>query len=221
MCIKKAQDYLRKKQFSSEILVVDNGSVDKSRKICEKLGVRVIIENNKGYGSALRRGIIESKGKYTLMLDSDYTYSLESLDMFVEKIEEGYDLIVGNRFTGLMEKGATPFINKYIGNPILSKVGKLLFPCKINDFHCGIRIFDTEKIKKLNLKTSGMEFASEMIASAYINKLKMIEIPTKLRKPPFYRKSHLHPIKDSLRHIYLLLQLKMNNREKCKWYNKT
>lgn len=208
-CILEAKKYLKDKKFTSEILVVDNGSTDDSKNICKRLNIRLIIEKEKGYGCALRRGINESRGKYTLMLDSDYTYSLENVDSFLNKIEQGYDLVVGNRFTGLMEKGAMPLLNKYIGNPILSFLGKILFPCNINDFHCGIRLYDTSKIKKLNLNSCGMEYASEMIAMAVKNNLKLAEVPTKLRCSPYYRIPHLRPIRDSIRHIKLLIRLKI------------
>ena len=209
-CIKEAKKNLKNKEFNYEILVVDNGSTDKSVQICKKLGARVIYENKKGYGSALITGIKNCKGKYTIMLDSDYTYSLYNIDLYLNKIKEGYDLIVGNRFTGLMEKGAMPFFNKYFGNPILSFIGKKMFPCNVNDFHCGLRIFNTEKIRNLNLKCEGMEFASEMIAKACLSNLKIGELEVKLRKTNRNRKSHLKPIRDGLKHIIILTKLKFN-----------
>jgi len=166
-CINKARKFMDRNNINGEILIADNGSTDGSIKIALKNNARVINVKEKGYGSALISGIKNSKGKYIIMADSDNTYDFLNLEEFYNYLKEGYDLVIGNRFSGGIEKGAMPILNKYIGNPILSFIGKKLYPCGVNDFHCGLRGINKETFLNLNLSSSGMEFASEMIIQCY------------------------------------------------------
>jgi len=206
-CINNALSGLNKLQLPSEIIVIDNGSADKSISIAESLGAKVISESNKGYGYALNRGINESRYEYILMADADDSYEIENLNEFIVELENNYDLVMGNRFKGGVESGAMPFLHRYIGNPFLSFIGKHLFKLRINDFHCGIRAFRKSRILELKLITGGMEFASEMLVKASLKKLTMSEIPTRLRKDGRGRKSHLRTWRDGFRHLFFLLIL--------------
>lgn len=208
ICIKKAQKFLKDNNIDGEVLIVDNGSIDSSKEIARVLNARVIEEEKKGYGAALIKGIKEAKGKYVIMGDSDGSYDFYEIGEIYNKLIEGYDLVVGNRFIRKMEKGAMPFINKYIGNPILSFIGRKLFPCKAKDFHCGLRGFNKDKILKLNLNTLGMEFASEMIIKAVKENYKIEEVPIKLYKSPNSRKNHLRPFRDGMRHLKIIFKSK-------------
>lgn len=206
--ITKAKRFLNDHNINGEILIVDNGSNDSSKEIARSLNVRVVEEGKQGYGMALMKGIKEANSKYIIMGDSDGTYDFYEIKEFYDRLNEGYDLVVGNRFINKMENGAMSFINKYIGNPILSFIGNKLFPCNINDFHCGLRGFNKEKILKLKLCSSGMEFASEMIIKAVKNKYKMIEVPITLYKSPNARNNHLRPFKDGIRHLKVIFKNK-------------
>ena len=210
--IKTAQKYLKRKKIEkiSEILVSDNGSIDNSIKIAKKNKARVVKTNELGYGSALLNGIKYSKGDYIIMGDADMSYDFNDLDGFIESLDDGYDLVVGNRFMGGIEKGAMSFSHK-LGVPFLSKIGNLLFKTPINDFHCGLRAFKKNKINKLNLRCKGMEFASEMICKSSIYNLKMKEIPTKLYKDERSKKSHLKTVRDGFRHLIFMIKLKITN----------
>ncbi len=208
--IQKAHKFLDENHINGEILIVDNGSIDNSKKIALKNGARVIKENKKGYGYALQKGIKEAKGKYIIMGDSDGSYNFSDAGKFYDKLKEGYDLVVGNRFIVKMESGAMPYLNRYIGNPFLSWLGRKLFPCEIHDFHCGLRGFNKEKIIDLKLTSKGMEFASEMIVKSVKMNYQMTEIPTQLLKSPYPRKNHLHPFRDGIRHIFLMFNEKIN-----------
>lgn len=206
-CIKKAQSYIEKSKISAEVLIADNNSTDNTCKIAEELGARVIHVIEKGYGNALKGGIKEAKGKYIIMADSDDSYDLEHLELFVEKLREGYDLVMGNRFKGGIAKGAMPFSHK-LGVPFLSFVGRMVCHSKIGDFHCGIRGLNKESIQKLNLQCGGMEFASEMIVKVERAKLKVAEVPTTLKKDGRGGKSHLKTFSDGWRHLKFLLTVK-------------
>lgn len=208
ICIEKAKKYLESRTISGEVLVSDNGSTDKSIEIAESLGARVVQTDVKGYGSALLNGIANAKGKYIIMGDADDSYDFSNLDLFVEKLQEGYDLVMGNRFWGGIEEGAMPWSHKYIGNPVLSMIGRILYRSKLRDWHCGLRGFNRESINALNLHCTGMEFASEMVIKAEKNKLKTIEVPTKLYKDKRGRKPHLRSIPDGIRHLKILLRYK-------------
>ncbi len=207
-CIKKAKTFLSRNGIDGEVLIADNGSTDGSTTIALSNGARVVNVKEKGYGSALREGIRNSNGKYIIMGDSDDTYDFLNLESFYKYLKEDYDLVIGNRFNGGIEKGAMPFLNRYVGNPFLSFFGRILYPCKVGDFHCGLRGVNKERILKLDLKSNGMEFASEMIVLCLKNNYKIKEIDTTLSVGKRQRKPHLRPVRDSLRHIKILLKLR-------------
>ena len=204
-CIEKAQWYLQEYRVAGEILIADNGSTDGSQHIAQKLGARVVDVTAKGYGSALLGGITAAKGQYIIMGDADDSYDFTQLNPFVEKLRQGYDLVMGNRFQGGIKPGAMPFLHKYLGNPVLTWLGKLLFASPCRDFHCGLRGFTKEAIARLNLRTTGMEFASEMVVKATLNKMKITEVPTTLSPDGRSRPPHLRTWRDGWRHLRFLL----------------
>ncbi len=205
VCIRKAQQYLGKHQIAGEILIADNGSIDGSREIALLMGARVIPVAIRGYGAALREGIQAAFGKYIIMGDADDSYDFENLDVFVEKLDAGYDLVMGNRFKGGIKPGAMPFLHKYLGNPVLSSIGKLFFQSDVGDFHCGLRGFRREAIVEMKLQTLGMEFASEMVIKAILNSLKITEVPTILSPDGRSRPPHLRTWQDGWRHLRFML----------------
>jgi glycosyltransferase involved in cell wall biosynthesis len=204
-CIKKAQDFLNQNKISGEVIIADNGSTDGSQDIAHSLNARVISVQEKGYGSALRGGIDAAKGKYVMMGDADDSYDFSNMMPYLVKLREGYDLVMGNRFKGGIEKGAMPFLHKYLGNPVLSFLGRLFFKSNIGDFHCGLRGFSKEAYNKMKLKTTGMEFASEMIVSASLKSMKIAEVPTTLSKDGRSRPPHLNTWRDGWRHLRFLV----------------
>lgn len=205
VCIRKALKYLADNNVSGEVVIGDNGSTDGSQDIARRCGARVVDIPRKGYGSALMGAIQASKGKYVIMGDSDDSYDFSNLNAYVEKLREGYDLVMGNRFKGGIAKGAMPFLHYYLGNPVLSFIGKLFFGGNINDFHCGLRGFRQDIVSLLNLQTTGMEFASEMVVKANINKLRITEVPTTLSPDGRSRPPHLRTWRDGWRHLRFLL----------------
>lgn len=205
VCIDKAMKYLNDNNISGEVVIGDNGSTDGSQDIARNCGARVVDIPRKGYGSALMGAIQAAKGKYVIMGDSDDSYDFSNLNAYVEKLRDGYDLVMGNRFKGGIAKGAMPFLHYYLGNPVLSFIGKLFFGGGINDFHCGLRGFRQDIVTLLNLQTTGMEFASEMVVKAQINKLKIIEVPTTLSPDGRSRPPHLRTWRDGWRHLRFLL----------------
>lgn len=213
-CIKICQDFLEQHNISGEVLVIDNNSTDNSYQLAKKCKARVIKEMAPGYGSALLRGIKEAKGEYIIMGDADCSYDFSACYPFLEKLRDGYDMVVGNRFKGGIEKDAMPFLHKYVGNPVLSFVGKKLFSIEVGDFHCGLRGFNTKKVRDLQLKCNGMDFASEMIIEAKINGFKMTEIPIVLHKDGRINSvSHLDTFKDGLLHLNTILQIYKRNKK--------
>jgi len=204
-CVSEAMRFLELYEIDGEVLVADNGSTDNSIELAKAAGARVTHVSAKGYGSALLGGIDAANSEYILMADADQTYEWKDVNRFVELLDENYDLVMGNRFTGVIEKNAMPFLNKYLGNPVLSLIGKILFKTKVGDFHCGIRAFRKSKMQEINLTSSGMEFASEIVIKSTLANLKITEIPTRLRVPPYDRKPHLRPIRDGWRHLRLML----------------
>lgn len=204
-CIDKAMRYLRERNITGEVVIGDNGSTDGSQEIARTCGARVIDVPRKGYGSALMSAIQASRGKYVIMGDSDDSYDFSALDAFVEKLREGYDLVMGNRFKGGVAKGAMPFLHRYLGNPVLSFIGRLFFGSRIGDFHCGLRGFRQDLVSLLSLHATGMEFATEMVVKATLFKLKITEVPTTLAVDGRSRPPHLRTWRDGWRHLRFLL----------------
>ncbi|MBR0092464.1 MAG: glycosyltransferase family 2 protein [Lachnospiraceae bacterium] len=204
-CIQKANRFLLENQIDGEVLISDNGSTDGSTRVAEREGARVVIAEQRGYGAALIKGCQEARGKYVIMGDADDSYDFSNLVAFVEKLREGYDLVMGNRFAGGIEKDAMPWLHKYIGNPVLSFVGRLFFRSNIRDFHCGLRGYNKQSIQKLELHTTGMEYASEMVVMAQLNGLRITEVPTTLKKDGRNRAPHLRTFRDGWRHLKFLL----------------
>ena len=205
ICIEKANQFFRTNAINGEVIIADNGSSDGSQEIALNHGAKVISIANKGYGNALKGGIENASGKYIIMGDADDSYDFSNLTPFIEKLRDGADLVIGNRFKGGIKKGAMPFLHKYLGNPVLSYLGRLFFNSSIGDFHCGLRGFSKEAYLKMNLATSGMEFASEMIVKSHLLNLKIVEVPTILHKDGRSRKPHLNTWSDGWRHLRFLL----------------
>lgn len=205
VCVAKAVNFIREHHIDGEVIVADNGSTDRSIEIATANGARVVPVSKKGYGSALQGGINAARGKYIIMADSDDSYDLVHLLPFVEKLREGYDLVMGNRFKGGILKGAMPWHHKYIGNPVLSFLGRLFFRTPAKDFHCGLRGFTKEATTKMHLQTTGMEFASEIVIKASILNMKVCEVPTILSPDGRDRPPHLNSFRDGWRHLRFLL----------------
>ncbi len=205
ICIKKAQTFLTENNVDGEILIADNGSTDGSQEIAARMGARVINVKNKGYGAALIGGCNAAEGQYVIMGDADDSYDFLHLMPFLEKLREGYDLVMGNRFRGGIEKGAMPPLHRYIGNPVLSFIGRVFYPSKIKDFHCGLRGYNRDRMRALDLRTTGMEYASEMVVQCTLNHYSMIEVPTTLKKDGRSRAPHLRSFRDGWRHLKFLL----------------
>jgi glycosyltransferase involved in cell wall biosynthesis len=205
VCIDKAQAYLERSGIVGEVVIADNGSTDGSQEIAEAHGARVVPVADKGYGAALLGGIAAAQGTYVIMGDADDSYDFSNLDPFVEKLRAGDELVMGNRFLGGIEPGAMPPLHKYLGNPVLSTIGKIFFRSPISDFHCGLRGFNREAIKQLHLQTTGMEFASEMVVKASLGGSRVSEVPTTLKKDGRSRPPHLRSWRDGWRHLRFLL----------------
>lgn len=209
-CICRAQAFLQEQNLPGEILVVDNGSTDNSEKIAKNAGARVIRTIKRGYGSALATGIAKAEYEHILMMDCDMSYDVYDGKEMLYKLEEGYELVIGNRFAGGIEKGAMPWLHQYIGNPVLSALGRGLSHTDIKDFHCGLRAFCKNSILKLDLRTTQMEYASEMIMKAAQAELPIAQIPCRLYCDGRNGKSHLRTMRDGVRHLICLLK----NRKK-------
>ena len=205
LCINKANSWIARSGIAVEVVIADNGSTDGSQLIAEKLGARVICVDQPGYGSALFHGAMASKGEWIVMGDSDDSYDFSQLDVFVKKLQEGFDLVMGNRFLGGIAKGAMPWKNYYIGNPVLTWIGRMLFNCPASDFHWGLRGFRKEAFIRMDLRTTGMEFASEMVIKASLFGMKIAEVPTTLSKDGRSRPPHLLPWRDGWRHLRFML----------------
>ncbi|MEX0152440.1 glycosyltransferase family 2 protein [Microbacterium sp. LMI1-1-1.1] len=204
-CVRKAKGFLDRTGISGEVVVADNGSTDGSQAIATGLGARVVPASRRGYGAALLAGIDQAHGTYTIMGDADDSYDFTRLEPFVERLRTGSDLVMGNRFAGGIEPGAMPPLHKYLGNPVLSFIGQLFFRPGIGDFHCGLRGFNTERIRALSLKTTGMEFASEMVVRSSLARYRIDEVPTTLKKDGRSRPPHLRSWHDGWRHLRFLL----------------
>ncbi|WP_459938343.1 glycosyltransferase family 2 protein [Desulfonatronum parangueonense] len=205
VCIQKAQQFLKAHSVAGEVIVADNGSSDGSQKIARDNGARVVDIAEQGYGSALMGGINAARGKFVIMGDSDDSYDFSALMPFLQKLREGNELVMGNRFRGGIKPRAMPLLHRYLGNPVLTGLGRLFFKSPIGDFHCGLRGFRKTAIQNLNLRTTGMEFASEMVVKATLNKLRIAEVPTTLSPDGRSRPPHLRSWRDGWRHLRFLL----------------
>jgi glycosyltransferase involved in cell wall biosynthesis len=204
-CVQKARTYLQRAGIAGEVLIADNGSTDGSQSLAETAGARVIEVRDKGYGAALIGGIEAARGRYVIMADADDSYDFTQLDEFVAGLREGFQLVIGNRFKGGIKPGAMPVLNRYLGNPVLSFLGRTLFASPVGDFHCGLRGFDRQAILELKLRASGMEFASEMVVKASLARLRIAEVPTTLSPDGRDRAPHLRPWRDGWRHLRFML----------------
>jgi len=204
-CITKAKSFLAEAEINGEIVVGDNGSTDGSQEIARELGARVVDVTPRGYGAAIRGATLASRGKYIIMGDADDSYDFSALELFVAGLREGKDLVMGNRFMGGIEPGAMPWKNRHLGNPLLSWVGRLFFHCPARDLHCGLRGFSRQAFERMDLHTTGMEFASEMVIKANLLGMEISEMPTKLHPDGRTRAPHLRPWRDGWRHLRFML----------------
>lgn len=204
-CIVKANESLKNLRLAGEVLIADNGSTDGSQEIARSLGARVVQVERKGYGNALMRGIATARGKYVIMGDSDDSYDFTNLGPFVDKLRSGYDLVMGNRFLGGIQPGAMPNLHRYLGNPVLTAIGRLFFKSPSGDFHCGLRGFNREAMLGLDLRTTGMEFASEMVVKSTLHNLRITEVPTTLQPDGRSRPPHLRSWRDGWKHLRFLM----------------
>jgi hypothetical protein len=207
-CIAKARAGLERAGLRGEVLVADNGSTDGSVAIAAQAGARVVAVLEKGYGSALRGGIAAARGKWIIMGDADDSYDFSRIEGFVEKFRQGFDLVMGCRLPsggGVIAPGAMPWKNRWLGNPTLSFIGRLLFKCPARDFHCGLRGFTKDACRQMELKTTGMEFASEMVIKATLKSLRIAEVPITLHPDGRSRPPHLKPWRDGWRHLRFML----------------
>jgi glycosyltransferase involved in cell wall biosynthesis len=205
LCIRKALAYLERAQIHGEVVIGDNGSTDGSQQIALGCGARVVKIEQRGYGAALYGATLASRGKYIVMGDSDDSYDFSNLDPFIDKLRQGYDLVMGSRFAGGIKPGAMPWKNRYIGNPILSAIGRIFFRSPAKDFHCGLRAYSRDAFTRMDLRTTGMEFASEMVIKATLERMKIAEVPTTLSPDGRSRPPHLRPYRDGWRHLRFML----------------
>jgi len=204
-CIRKAQQALEEGNIAGEVIVADNGSTDGSPEIAEKLGARVVRVQRKGYGSALMGGINAASGKYIVMGDADESYDFGHLPRFLEQLRKGADIVMGNRFRGGIQKYAMPPLHQYFGNPALTWIGRLFFHSPVGDFYCGLRGFRKDAFERMDLRTTGMEFATEMVVKATVLKLRIAEVPTTLSPDGRNRPPHLRTWRDGWRTLRFFL----------------
>jgi glycosyltransferase involved in cell wall biosynthesis len=204
-CVRRAREFLARAGIDGEVLVADNGSTDGSQALAAAAGARVVRVAERGYGAALRAGIEAARGRYVIMGDADDSYDFGRLEAFVEKLREGYPLVMGNRFKGGILPGAMPPLHRYLGNPVLSFIGRLFFRTRVGDFHCGLRGFDRELLLALDPRTPGMEFASEVVVKAALAGWRIAEVPTTLSPDGRGRAPHLRSFRDGWRHLRFLL----------------
>ncbi|HVZ33442.1 MAG TPA: glycosyltransferase family 2 protein [Polyangiaceae bacterium] len=210
-CVEAAVRCIRENNLAGEVIVADNGSTDGSQEIARQAGARVVSISQKGYGAALMGGFAAARGRYLIMGDSDQSYDFAESVKFVEKLRQGYDLVMGNRFDvaggGGVQPGAMPLKNRYLGNPVLTYIGRTLFSCPAHDFHCGLRGFTKTAFDSMQVRTPGMEFASEIVIKATLRGMKITEVPIKLHKDGRDRPPHLRPWRDGWRHLRFMLCL--------------
>jgi glycosyltransferase involved in cell wall biosynthesis len=204
-CVRKAIGFLSASGIDGEVVVADNGSTDGSQRLATEAGARVVPVEDKGYGNALIGGITAARGEYVIMGDADDSYDFTNLMPFVTELRNGADLVMGNRFQGGIAPGAMPPLHRYLGNPVLSFIGRLFFRSKIGDFHCGLRGFRRDSALALHLQAAGMEFASELVVKAALAGQRVTEVPTTLAKDGRSRPPHLHTWRDGWRHLRFLL----------------
>lgn len=204
-CIRKALSMFANHGVRGEVIVADNGSTDGSQDIARREGARVVAVTDKGYGSALRGGIIEARGRYVIMADADDSYDFAGSFPLLAKLREGFDLVMGNRFRGGIERGAMPPLHRYLGNPVLTAIGRLFFRSPVRDFHCGLRGFTKAAFERMELRTTGLEFASEMVVKASLLGMRVTEVPVTLSPDGRSRKPHLRTWRDGWRHLRFLL----------------
>jgi len=205
ICVRKAQAALAALGVAGEVIVADNGSTDRSVEIARELGARVVSQPVKGYGAALRAGIEASRGRIVVLGDADDSYDWGAIEPFVRKVEEGWDLVLGNRFKGGILPGAMPWLHRYVGNPVLSAVTRIAFGVSVGDVHCGMRAFTRSAFERMRTATSGMEFATEMVANAAHGGLRIAEVPTRLYPDKRDRRPHLRSFRDGWRHLRFIL----------------
>jgi glycosyltransferase involved in cell wall biosynthesis len=204
-CIEKARAFLARAGVDGEVLVADNGSTDGSPAVAVERGARVVPVSRRGYGAALQGGIAAAHGRFIVVGDADDSYDFSNLDDFLAALRAGADLVMGNRFRGGIRPGAMPFLHQRLGNPLLSFMGRLFFKIPVSDFHCGLRGFRAEAVRGLDLRTTGMEFASEMVVRAALERLRVVEVPTTLAPDGRSRPPHLRTWQDGWRHLRFLL----------------
>ena len=204
-CIQKAQAFLKRSRVAGEVLIADNGSTDGSQAIAVSLGARVVSVPVRGYGAAIIEEIETARGRFVVMGDSDDSYDFSALDSFVAELRAGADLVMGNRFKGGIKPGAMPWLHRYVGNPVLTTLGRWFFNSDCGDFHCGLRGFNRAAILRLDLQASGMEFASEMVVKATVHGLRIAEVPVTLWPDGRTRAPHLRSWRDGWRHLRFLL----------------
>jgi glycosyltransferase involved in cell wall biosynthesis len=204
-CVDKALAALRENGIAGEVIVADNGSTDGSQSIAIEHGARMVPVPVRGYGAAINAGVMAARGTYVLMADADDSYNFAHIPRFLAELRNGADLVMGNRFAGGIGPGAMPFLHRYLGNPVLSWMGRTLFSTPVGDFHCGIRAFSRSGYEQLQLRTTGMEYASEMVVKSSLLKQRMVEVPTTLQKDGRSRPPHLKTWRDGWRHFRFLL----------------
>jgi glycosyltransferase involved in cell wall biosynthesis len=204
-CIRHAQNAVSKDGLSAEIIVADNGSTDGSQQIARDLGVRVVDVSRKGYGSTLIGGIDAAQGQLVVMGDADDSYDFEAIGPLIARLRDGYDLVVGNRFTGGIQPGAMPWSHRWIGNPVLTFISRVFFHAPVGDTHCGLRAFRKDAYEKMRLRATGMEFASEMVIKASLKGMRISEVPVVLRPDGRSRPPHLRTWRDGWRHLRFML----------------
>lgn len=204
-CVQEAEAYLKSRKIVGEVLIADNGSSDHSRELAITAGARVVIVSENGYGNAVRGGICAARGQYIIIGDCDGSYDFSNLDPILDKLRQGWHLVVGNRFSGGIIPGAMPFSHRYFGVPLLSWLGRCRFKVNVTDFHCGLRGITRASALEVGLKCPGMEFATEMIGRFADAGLSICQVSVMLRKDLRQGPGHLRTIPDGLRHLMLML----------------